>query len=232
MTTAEMKPFSLSKRQYLSEKVATVIRDRIYSLEFKPGERLIVETLAQEMDVSMTPIREGLKELVAQGLVTYDGKSYSIMSPTKEEVINLHEIRNHLEQLSAYLAAEHMNSKTAKMLISQFKKFAESNSINDGTKLIQMDQHFHRSITENSDNARLKSMLETVQDQCWLIRHWGFAEFYDRHTAKETIKEHIEILEAIIAKDPEKAEGLMREHMKNTGVRELDHLKFLESPLS
>ena len=225
MAATRKKPFSLSKK-YLSEKVASVIRERIYALEFSPGERLIVDTLAQEMDVSMTPIREGLKELVSQGLVTYDGKSYSIMRPTAEEILNLNDIRAYLEQLSARRAAEFMTKETVDKLLSEHKEYERIEHFDDWKQLIHMDQQFHRAITETANNARLQTMLETIQDQCWLIRHWIFAESYTHKTAKDTIEEHIEILEAIKDRDSEKAEQLMREHMKRSEEREKGHLDF------
>jgi len=63
------------------------LKDQILNLEYYPGDRLVVETLAKKINTSMTPIREGLRNLVFDGFVVYDGKSYSVFNPTKKEMM-------------------------------------------------------------------------------------------------------------------------------------------------
>ncbi|MBC7294664.1 MAG: GntR family transcriptional regulator, partial [Thermoleophilia bacterium] len=65
-------------RQSLSQQAGEAIKKRILSLDLPPGTRLVVDTLAEELGVSRTPVREALRELVSQGLVTYDGNSYTV----------------------------------------------------------------------------------------------------------------------------------------------------------
>ncbi len=210
---SERTSFTIPRRRYLSEEVADIIKDRIFSLEFSPGERLIVDTLAQEIQVSMTPIREGLKELVSQGLVTYDGKSYSVFDPSPADVENLHRIRRYLEQLAASLAAERMDPEVVDGMMGMIREFVSSDKTGDSNTHIELDQLFHRSILEATGNERLQNMLSTIQEQTWLIRHWGFAHSYEQHIAEYASEEHLAILQAIRDRDPQKAEALMRDHL-------------------
>ena len=213
MSNTKKTSFSIPPRRYLSEEVSRIIKNRIFDLEFKPGERLIVETLSQEIQVSMTPIREGLKELVSKGLVNYDGKSYSVFNPTPDEIMSILVIRRYLEQLATSLAAKKMSDEKIDKLISDLSTFATSNRTSRSSELIRLDQVFHRSILEGAGNERLLSMLETIQEQCWLIRHWGFAQSYNVNIAEATIADHLAIIQAIKDRKPEEAEALMKTHL-------------------
>lgn len=214
------------KRTYLSEEVANLIKEQIFALKYTSGSRLIVETLAQELRVSMTPIREGLKILVSQGLVVYNGKSYSVFNPSDKDIQNLFYIRRYLEKLSAFQAAENITQEQIKALKEKYEDYKNNKDAIAGfADLLNMDMWFHEKLAEATGNWRLKTMLKPVQEQCWLIRRWGFANFYSREIAERTVKEHLYVLESIIDKKPEEAEQRMHEHIIQGEKRTFETLK-------
>lgn len=212
------------KRRYLCDGAMNIIRKRIFSLEYGRGERLLVETLAQELEVSMTPVREGLKGLVAEGLVVYDRKSYSVFDPDAQEIEDIFRIRRSLEMLSASLAAENMKSSEIDALFDIFSESSISRCIDDHTELTRVDKLFHKKILEGSNNKRLNSMLGTIEEQCWLIRAWGYSKSFPRWYIEKTAEEHLTVLEHIKNRQPEKASAAMEAHLINGEKRTWESL--------
>ncbi|MBI9093873.1 MAG: GntR family transcriptional regulator [Sphaerochaeta sp.] len=202
-----------------------IIKKRIFSLEYNRGDRLLVESLAQQLDVSMTPVREGLKGLVAEGLVVYDGKSYSVFDPNEKEMAEIFSIRRSLERLSASLAAENMKISDIEALYSIFSESSISRCIADHSEMIRIDKLFHKKILEGSNNKRLKTMLGTIEEQCWLIRAWGYSRSFPQWYIEKTAEEHMAVLELIKNHDPEKAAKTMEEHIINGEKRTWESLK-------
>lgn len=218
------------RRRYLCDEVLNIIKKRIFSLEYNRGDRLLVESLAQQLDVSMTPVREGLKGLVAEGLVVYDGKSYSVFDPNEREMAEIFSIRRSLERLSAFLAAENMEISEIEALYSIFSESSISRCIVDHAELIRIDKLFHKKILEGSNNKRLKTMLGTIEEQCWLIRAWGYSRSFPRWYIEKTAEEHLAVLELIKNHNPEKAAITMEEHIINGEKRTWESLS--ENPFT
>lgn len=221
---------TLLRRRYLCDEVMHIIKARIFSLEYNRGDRLLVETLAQELEVSMTPAREGLKGLVAEGLVVYDGKSYSVFDPDEAEMAEIFRIRRSLEMLSASLAAENMLASEIEDVYSLFSKASISHCLADHAELIRVDKLFHKKILEGSHNKRLKSMLGTIEEQCWLIRAWGYSKSFPKWYIEKTAEEHLTVLEHIKNHEPEKASSAMEGHLINGEKRTWESLK--DNPFS
>lgn len=201
------------RRRYLCDEVMNIIKERIFSLQYDRGNRLLVEALAQELEVSMTPVREGLKGLVAEGLVVYDGKSYSVFNPDEKEMTDIFRIRRSLERLSASLAAEHMKASEIEALYPLFTESSISRCIADYSELIRIDKLFHKKILEGANNKRLESMLETIEEQCWLIRAWGYSKSFPKWYIEKTAEEHLEVLDTIKNHEVDKAAMSMEKHI-------------------
>ena len=169
---------TLLSRQYLCDEVTRIIKLRIFNLEYPRGSRLLVENLANDLNVSMTPVREGLRSLVAEGLVLYDGKRYSVFNPTEKEINDIFNVRRMLERLAAMLAARHMREEDVTYLLELFNHDELPNYIENQAEFIKVDKIFHAKILEGADNARLGQMLATVVEQCWLIRRGVYSHVF------------------------------------------------------
>jgi len=197
-----------------SDQATQIIKDRIISLEFKPGTRLIVETLSKEINVSMTPIREGLRSLVYQGLVEYDGKSYSVFNPDAKEVMNICDVRSTLECLSFRLASKHMSDREIQSLIVRYAKLNAATDAMMSRQFIAGDLLIHDTVREHTGNARLQELLLPLQLQYWLIRSWIFKKEYSSVVIQRTNEEHKNILEALKHRDEESLVKLVKVHMQ------------------
>ncbi len=205
----------------LSEKAMVMIRERIFALEFSPGERLVVDKLAEDIDVSRTPIREGLRLLVHQGLVTYDGKGYSIFHPTARDVEEIIVLRQSMESLAARLAAEHMEEAEIKRLLEIWSGYnADPSSKAQG----EVDMEFHEAILKSADNHRLERVVGEMRGQFRLIRNWMADNLADGPVNRETVGEHLKVLNCIAARDSEGAAQAMHEHIENSRKRTIHNL--------
>ena len=199
-------------KSQLSEEVADTLKESIFALDYIRGERLIVENLAEKMHVSMTPVRDGLKQLVSDGIVEYNGKSYSVFNPTQKDIQNLFLIRRYLEMLSAKSAAINIRIDVLNNLLGRCAELMEDTNI-DKQSFIQFDTEFHRTLVDSTDNTMLIRMLKPIEDQCYLIRLWGYQQEFPQIFITRTLEEHIAILEAVRIGDSAKAELEMKKHI-------------------
>jgi DNA-binding GntR family transcriptional regulator len=215
-------PKKIVKRNSLSDQATDILKESILSLEIEPGERLIVDDLAEKIHISRTPIREALKNLSVQGLVSYNGIIYRVTRLTREDIIELYSVRIALEVLAAAQAAE-------KASPSQIKKLEQLNNNYDlklsQRKLIDLDMEFHQTIQEISQNSRLQSMLKMISEQILLVRRWLFQDQSKKSIEEDTIHEHSAIVQSIADHDTEKASELMKYHLMRANQR---LLKLLE----
>lgn len=216
---------TLLSRQYLCDEVTRIIKLRIFNLEYPRGSRLLVENLANDLNVSMTPVREGLRSLVAEGLVLYDGKRYSVFNPTEKEINDIFNVRRMLERLAAMLAARHMREEDVTYLLELFNHDELPNYIENQAEFIKVDKIFHAKILEGADNARLGQMLATVVEQCWLIRAWCYSHVFPAWYVEQTTEEHIRILKAIREQDVDTSGLAMEQHIAHGEKRTWEALR-------
>nr|WP_319473643.1 GntR family transcriptional regulator [uncultured Sphaerochaeta sp.] len=201
----------LSKR-YLSDEVSNVIKEQIFNLQYHRGERLIVESLASQLGVSMTPVREGLKLLVGQGIVVYDGKSYAVFNPSRKEIQDIFSIRRYLEKLSAFAATERLTAEKLDALYTLQYHWGEQSDV-DLRQFIAFDIEFHTLLAKSSENERLLLMSLPINEQCHLLRLWSYEHNFPKENLAKTVEEHISILDAMKIGDAKKAEQLMDKHL-------------------
>lgn len=204
----------------LSERVAT--RDKVYSIlskaifqgDLKPGQRLVESKLAKLMKVSRTPIREAIIELQQKGLVVPSPpKGVKVAPlPTKEELTEFYDINSVLRGLAARKAACNITPLQIKHLqgiILQSEQSLKEDSLKNISKL---NVKFHQVIDKSSNNKELLFLLDNVYKRS---RERFFEILSRKKRQKESIKEHKAILEALIKKDEELAEKLMKKHIEN-----------------
>ena len=209
-------PKNIVKRNSLSEQAAQFLKDSILSLEVEPEARLIVDDLAEKYHISRTPIREALKDLASQGLVSYNGIVYRVTKLTKVEIIELYSVREVLEVLAASQAA-------VKISPSELKKIVQLNNSYDlhctQKQLIDLDIEFHQLIQNASHNTHLQAMLRIISEQILLVRRWLFKDQSNKSIEEDTIKEHSSLVESIAQHDSAMAAKHMQHHITQSQNR-------------
>jgi DNA-binding GntR family transcriptional regulator len=207
----------------LRERVYQALKEMIIFKEIPPGEKLDEDSLANQLGVSRTPIRESLYRLENEGIVKIiPRRGAFIVKHSKESINEILSVREVLEGLSAREAASHITDAALEVLESLSEKFSESNVRLLSKEYLQVDVKFHKTIIEASKNEWLISLMNILNDHIQMLR-LRTVTFQGR--PEQSLSEHRRILEALKAGDPLLAESLMREHINN--VRE-SYLKNIE----
>ena len=207
----------------LRERVYQALKEMIIIQEIPPGEKLDEDSLARQLGVSRTPVRESLCRLENEGIVKIiPRRGAFIVRHSKESINEILSVREVLEGLSAREAVSHITDATLEVLESLSEKFSESNVRVLSKEYLQADVKFHKTIIEQSKNEWLISLMNILNDHIQMLR---LRTVTLQGRPEHSLSEHRKILGALKARDPLLAESLMREHIKN--VRE-SYLKNIE----
>ncbi|OHB54578.1 MAG: hypothetical protein A2Y12_09655 [Planctomycetes bacterium GWF2_42_9] len=223
--------------QTVQENIYSGLRKMILTGRLRPGERIVERTLAEKFGYSRVPIRESLIRLRAEGLVTSEtNKGFMVRKYTKQDVIELFEIREIIEIYAAGKAAELADDKQIKAIERAYlsmgvfiEKLENTGELVIADK-VKSDHEFHTSIIDASKNSHLNGVLHVTHgDQILLflgpnrtIDHW-------LTDAKEVFEIHSRICKAIKNHNSEDAKKFMSIHLRAAVKSSLKILEYLES---
>jgi DNA-binding GntR family transcriptional regulator len=201
----------------LREQVLDVLRQAILDFRLKPGQRLIERELIEQIGVSRTTIREVLRELAAQGLVTtIPQKGAIVVVPTRQEAAELYEVRGALEALAARRFVAHADASQVAALRAAFAEFEEV--ARDGSDILGMlgaKDRFYRVLLEGSGNQSIQSLLGGLQARVRMLRAGSLSAPGRPAVAVEEIRA---IVEAIEAGDAEGAAAAAEAHVEQAAA--------------
>lgn len=153
------------KKENLSVRVYNEIRNALINGQYEPGERLIIGELAQEMGVSITPVREAIFRLISeQGLEMQAATAVYVPYVNSEKLREIQQIRFHLEGMGAAEAAKHITRKQLDNLIALQQEFL-SYTASDPKRASYLNRKFHFGILEASNKPILRNTVESF----WVI---------------------------------------------------------------
>lgn len=204
----------------LSHGIADSLRQEILAGTIGPGERIRQEDIAMKFDASRLPVREALRILESDGLVTLVANTGAWASKLdRDECIELYEIREKLEPLLIRDSARSISPE----VMSQLEDLAERiEALDDTNEFLRLDREFHLLSYSGSNLKTLGSMVErlwnTTQHYRRAFTHlaWGESRWIVFH-------EHRLLLDAIKRKDSADAERILEMHIRRTRMRLSDH---------
>lgn len=198
----------------LSERVTDLIRQRILSGFYKPGERIKELVIAEELDISRGPVREAMKQLSEVGLVehrAFKGNFVTTMDP--REAWKIYVLRADLEVLSLKLVQNGLSDKIIQQLEETFQKMMCPEEC-DFLELINQDLKFHRLICEACDNVYLLKLWESlngfIYSLIYTVHTTGIRDIHD------LANRHTNLLDALKQKDLTKAMEEVTRHYLST----------------
>jgi DNA-binding GntR family transcriptional regulator len=204
-------PAALDQLRNASEIAADLIRTAIFDGRIEAGQRLKEVDLAREFGLSRTPIREALLLLQAEGIIIGSPKRGShVRAYTREEVIDLYDIRAHLESFAARLAAERATDAQIAALRESCARYTEHRRSGDLLALGEENLRFHFGVAEASGSAKLLELVRSSIEQP--VVHRSFRAFNDAEQRSST-EMHIRVTEAIASRSGFAAEAAMRRHV-------------------
>jgi len=215
------------ERPNLRDHIYDILKRLIILREIRPGEKINEEELAKTLRVSRTPVRETLFRLEHEGIVKIvPRRGAFVVSQSKEKVIDVLQVREVLEGLVARLAAENMDDKTLSRLRKSLKKISSIPDDDDMLlKYTPADVEFHSLLLESCNNKVLKNMMEVVNIHLQVLR---LRTVVLPGRAKQTVREHYKILEAIEKRDTLSVEKMMRKHVASVQKDALKHIDLME----
>lgn len=194
----------------LPEQVRDEIRERINDGRLTPGERLVEQALADEFNVSRIPVREALRVLQTEGLVTTLPRRGALVARLgRSDLEHLYDVRAALEVLAFRLAAERATPQHVKQLERIVKRTLAAANRHDHVEATRLNAEFHEVVIVAAGNPYLSSTYGSLTGRLrWLINQ---SREYQRHVA-----EHGGLVEAIYARDPERAGALALAHIRTS----------------
>jgi DNA-binding GntR family transcriptional regulator len=213
------KPLDLKNWAY------ETIKRRILNIEVNAGEQLRIESLAEQLGTSRTPVREALLKLESEGLVRAASRvGFFVRGITKKDLEELFELREILESFAAEKAAGFVDGQDIRILKEYQRRAGNAISEGNTSEFMEMEIAIHTLILRKADNSRLIQMIEGIKD---LIRRERILSLKSSENIRESFKEHRGIIDALKNKDTKMAGKMMRSHI--VAVR--DRLtSFLELP--
>ncbi len=198
-----MLNFDIQNHKPLREMVYEELKMEILTGNIVPGTRMMEVELAEEMGVSRTPIREAIRKLEKEDLVTIEPRrgAYASMISTKD-MVEILEVRQDLDGLAAFFAASRMTPEEFAELEKECNLYNEAVKSGSMEDMIKHDTRFHRIIVDSCQNKILVKMIEQLQEMVLRFRYI----YYDNFRRAENMpEEHAEILNSIKTGDAEGA---------------------------
>ena len=197
----------------LRDVVFNTLRQAILTGELKPGERLMEIHLANKLGVSRTPIREAIRKLELEGLVTMiPRRGAEVAQITEKSMNDVLEVRRAMDALCVELACDRITPEELQDLKKACETFEAAVKTGDIKQIAQADVALHDIIVQATGNQRLIQLVNNLSEQMYRYR---MEYLKDERTHRTLIEEHDAIRRALKKHDKAKAGAAIRVHIDN-----------------
>lgn len=194
----------------LADQVFERLENEILTGKYERGDIITEAKLSEELGVSRTPIREALRRLEQESLITETGKGITVLGITPEDAEYIFLIRKAIEGLSASACAKNITDEQLADLTETYELQAYYLDKQNREQIRNYDSGFHQKIYKYSRSPILYDTLTLLHRKTMKYRR---ASIQDHSRAEESVKEHKLILDAIAAHDEKAAEEAMTRHV-------------------
>lgn len=194
----------------MSVDLAEYIKQQILDGQLNPGDRIVETKVAKELGISQTPVREAIRQLSGEGIITIvPNKGPMVRTFDMKDIFEVYSLRSMLEGLAIRLAVQLATDEEISELVRFFDEMKRKMADEDVESLLQESVYLHQSIIRLSNHARLIASYESITFHISLAgRILGRVS-----TKRKEIEQHAELIEALVRRDPDHAEKVMREHI-------------------
>lgn len=198
------------ERQNLSQDVAILIKRLILDGELNPGDRIVESKLSKQLGISPTPIREAVRHLAGEGILTImPNRGPMVRSLSREDAFEIYSLRAMLEGLAIRLATQRADDEQVAAVAALYA--AMQRKLHDPAvpSLLHDSMQLHQAIILLSNHSRVISAHEAILFQISLVNRILGQE----STKQKEVDQHAELVEALSGRDPDQAERIMRAHI-------------------
>jgi len=229
MSEARLVVAPIDSRETFKDKAYTALRNVIMSsgiYRSRTDIRLDERQLAQDFGISRTPVREAMAQLEREGFVrSVPRRGVYVVRKTKREVIELIQAWAALESMAARLITEHASEQDIAGLRRMFATFEGDKLHAKLDEYSEVNINFHQTIIKLSGNQALIRLAENLFTHMRMIRGSTIGED-DR--VDRSIRDHMNIIEALEARDTKRAEDLVRQHALGLAEHVAKHADYLD----
>ncbi|MEO9247349.1 GntR family transcriptional regulator [Citricoccus nitrophenolicus] len=195
--------------------VADRIRQAIFAGELVPNQRLVEADLAEMYGASRGHVRTALSELTVEGVVErIQNRGARVRSVPLEEALEIVEVRSALEALCAARAAQRLGEEEAQLLQRIGRDMEAAVEAGDQSAYAQGNTELHATLIRLSGQATAAATIDRLRAQAVRFQYRLFAQ---PGRSQQSLPEHLAIIEAVCAREPEAAASAMREHLMSVG---------------
>ncbi|MBB5158884.1 GntR family transcriptional regulator [Saccharopolyspora phatthalungensis] len=200
----------VSSAERIADAVYQHLREQIFSGELLPGARLSVPALAEELEVSRSPVRDAVLRLTQERLAREEPRRGAVVARVgAAELAALYDVREVLEGLAARLAVENAGRRLVDRLHEILAEHEEAVEAADLERHLEADMRFHALVRQAGGNPEVIRLLDDIQTQIRLAMRTTTVTAGPRHA----LADHRTILAAIESGDPAEAERAARAHI-------------------
>jgi DNA-binding GntR family transcriptional regulator len=210
---------STNRLSGLSASIVGTLKQRIVGWQYPPEHRLTEESLCREFGVSRSPVREALRALVTNGFVRkMQNRGYAVRQLDLRDVEELYDLRTAIELHVVERLARDSAGRNELDALRETWKGIRVGPRRKGEELALLDTRFHETLAELTGNRLLLDQLRTINERLLVFR---MIDFDEPQRAESTCRQHIKVIERIVARDAEGARIAMRRNIDDG--REIVH---------
>jgi len=217
---AEVTPLALVRHPRMKEGIVDSVRQAILEGKLAPGTVLRQEHLARQLHVSRTPLREALIALEREGFISIaPSGAASVVSLDAHDALEILDLREMVDGLAARLLAQRGIGAELDRELTALAKTMRTSAARDQHRYLVANADFHVKIVEATGHARLQQFVPLVRVSAQVV----YTRLQNQgRRLTHSADEHTHVLDAIRAGDPEAAERLAREHVRNAAAHWLE----------
>ena len=201
------------------------LRDAIILGEYVPGQHLRLEDIATRFDISTTPVREALRDLEVEGLVTiFPHRGAVVTQLSADDLLDIYEVRATLEEMATRLAVPNIDEAT----LAQLELYIEQmdNHLGELTTLVKMNHTFHFTLYCASGRRHLCELTSILRRRTQHYLHAYISDLGGMPVAQE---EHRAVIDACRSGETELAARIIYEHVTHVGNSIIEYVRQQES---
>lgn len=207
-------------RSQLSEDVARFVRKRIFNGSYPAGEYVRLDQLAAELGISVTPVREALFGLRAEGLLEQQPhRGFVVLPVTGRDIVDVSDVQAHIGGELAARAAANITDEQVRELETIQDQLEDAYAHDDEERAVRLNHEFHRAINVAADSPKLAQLMSQ-------ITRYAPESVFPTVTGWPTksTKHHHRLLAALAKRDEDLARSAMAEHLSAGAAPMIDHL--------
>lgn len=210
--TYQFSPIKFDNMGYIRDSVFSILRNAILDGKLEPGQRLVERNIAEQLRISRTPVREAIRKLETEKLVTHiPRKGVVVFGFTKEDIEEIQMIRISLEALICSIAATKIKNREIERLDFINNQMLEEYQSVD--KLILLNRKFHEIIYKAAESPRLYNFINTLREY---ISNSTKLTYTKTGRLEEVMNEHYEIIKALRNHDSTEAHNAAKIHVEKS----------------